>query len=53
MTGDRATLHEKLSFGAGAVVYCMEMTLVLTYLMPFCTDVLHIDVAVIGIAWRW
>ena len=49
MTGDRATLHEKLSFGAGAVVYCMEMTLGLTYLMPFCTDVLHIDVAVIGI----
>jgi GPH family glycoside/pentoside/hexuronide:cation symporter len=49
LSGDRATLREKLSFGAGAVVYCVEMTLVLTYLMPFCTDVLHIDVAVIGI----
>ncbi len=46
---ERATLQEKLSFGSGAVGYCVEMTLVLTYLMLFCSDVLHIDVAVIGI----
>lgn len=45
----KATLREKLCFGAGSVTYCVEMTLVLTYLMLFCSDVLHIDVAVIGI----
>ena len=49
MQGERASLREKVSFGTGAVVYCVEMILVLTYLMLFCTDVLKIDVAVIGI----
>lgn len=49
MNDGRATLREKISFGSGAVTYCVEMTLVLTYLMLFCSDVLHIDVAVVGI----
>lgn len=49
MKAGKATLREKLCFGAGSVTYCVEMTLVLTYLMLFCSDVLHIDVAVIGI----
>ena len=48
MQGEKAGLREKISFGTGAVVYCVEMILVLTYLMLFCSDVLRINVAVIG-----
>ena len=31
------------------MVYCVEMILVLTYLMLFWSDVLHVDVAAVGI----
>ena len=49
MKQGRATVREKISFGSGAMVYCVEMILVLTYLMLFCSDVLHVDVAAVGI----
>ena len=45
---DRASLREKICFGLGSISYCVEMILVLTYLMLFCTDVLMIDVMLIG-----
>lgn len=49
MDNGKASVREKVSFGTGAMVYCVEIVLVLTYLMLFCSDVLHVDVAVIGI----
>ena len=49
MQKERASLREKLSYGTGAVAYCIETTLILTYLMLFCSDVLRINVAIIGV----
>ena len=48
MGHERAKLREKVCFGCGAMTYCVEMVLVLTYLMLYCSDVLKINVAVIG-----
>ena len=45
---ERASLREKICFGVGSISYCVEMILVLTYLMLFCTDVLMVDVVLIG-----
>lgn len=45
----RAPLREKVCFGCGAVAYMLEMILTLQYLMLFCSDVLKIDVALIGV----
>ncbi len=46
---DRATLREKISYGLCGVVYETECMFVLSYLTLFCTDVLLIDAAKIGV----
>lgn len=45
----RASLREKICFGCGAIAYMLEMILTLQYLMLFCSDVLKINVALIGV----
>lgn len=45
----RASIREKICFSFGGIVYCTEMVLVLTYLMLFCSDVMQINVGIVGV----
>lgn len=45
----RASLREKVCYGMGGIAYCLEAGVITSYLMLFCTDVLVIDVTIIGI----
>lgn len=48
MNSEKVSLREKGCYGIGALSYTVEMMVVLNYLMLYCSDVLKINVAIIG-----
>lgn len=45
----KAKFSEKVSYGIGAMTYCLELTVMLSYLLIFCSDVMMIDITIVGI----